>query len=211
MGGAERLDHGRWSRLWRRLDAKGDGLSIFGQLSAAYAEPARAYHTAEHIEDCLTQLDQSQGAAQHPDEVETAIWFHDAVYLPGSPDNEDRSAHLARSTLVESGVPAPLADRIAELILTTRHVVIPTDRDAALLCDIDLSILGTPPDAFAEFECRIRREYAWVPEPVYRSARSEILRGFLGRRAIYQSDGFRSRYEGQARQNLERLVAKLSG
>ena len=194
-----------------RLGANGAGLSIFGQLAAAYAEPARAYHTAEHIEDCLTQLDQSQSVAQHPDEVEAAIWFHDAVYLPGSPDNEDRSAHLARTTLVVSGVPAERADRIAELILATRHVAIPIDAGAALLCDIDLSILGRPPDAFAEFERRIQREYAWVPEPMYRSARSEILRGFLGRRSIYQTDEFRGRYEGQARQNLDRLITQLSG
>lgn len=210
MAEADTLDQGRWTGLWRRLDANGDGLSIFSLLAAAYAEPARAYHTAKHIEDCLAQLDRSRSAAQHPDEVETAIWFHDAVYLPGSPDNEDRSADLARTTLGGSGVPTQLADRVAELILATRHVTIPTEPDAALLCDIDLSILGRTPDAFAEFERRIRREYAWVPEPAYRSARSEILRGFLGRRSIYRTDDFRSRYEGQARQNLERLIAKLS-
>jgi len=205
------LDQGRWTRLWRRLDAKGDGLAIFRQLAAAYAEQARAYHTAEHIHDCLAQLDRSRSAAPHSDELETAIWFHDAVYLPGSSDNEERSADLARTTLAESGAPARLTDHVAELILATRHVAVPSDPDAALLCDIDLSILGRPPDAFAEFERRIRREYAWVPEPVYRSARSEILRGFLGRRSIYQTDDFRGRYEGQARHNLERLIAKLLG
>ncbi len=209
MAEADTLDQVRWTRLWKRLDAAGDGLWIFGQLAAAYAEPARAYHTAEHIEDCLTQLDQSRSAAQHLDHVETAIWFHDAVYLPGSPDNEERSADLARTTLAEYGVPAQLADRIAELILATRHIALARDPDAALLCDIDLSILGTPPERFAEFERRIRREYAWVPEPVYRSARSEILRGFLGRRSIYQTDYFRSRYESQGRTNLEGLIARL--
>ncbi|MGI8818216.1 MAG: N-methyl-D-aspartate receptor NMDAR2C subunit, partial [Gemmatimonadales bacterium] len=61
-------------------------------------------------------------------------------------------------------------------------------------------------EAFAEFEQRIRQEYAWVPEPVYRSARIEILEGFLARRSIYQTEFFRDRYEAQARANLARIL-----
>jgi predicted metal-dependent HD superfamily phosphohydrolase len=94
-------------------------------------------------------------------------------------------------------------------VLATRHLEIPTEPDAALLCDIDLSILGRMPEVFDEFEQRIRREYTWVPETVYRSARGEILAGFLRRRSVYQTDYFRGRYESQARTNLERSLKVL--
>jgi predicted metal-dependent HD superfamily phosphohydrolase len=205
------LDRSRWTGLWNRLGAQGDGLSIFSGLEAAYADPARAYHTADHIRDCLAQFDLSPETAQRPDEVEAAIWFHDAVYLPGSSDNEDQSARLAQTALTDAGAPEEVAHRIAGLVLATKHLAIPTERDAALLCDIDLSILGRPPEVFEEFEQRIRREYVWVPEPVYRGARAEILAGFLRRRSIFQTDYFRDRYEVQARANLELVLKELGG
>lgn len=203
------LDQERWIRLWERLGAEGSGHSIFAHLTAAYSEPGRAYHTAEHIRDCLAQLDSSREAAQRPDEVEAALWFHDTVYLPGGSDNEDRSANLAEAALMACGVTPGVAERIRRLILATRHLTVSTDPDTQLLCDIDLSILGREPAVFDEFERRIRQEYDWVPEPVYRTSRSEILSGFLQRRSIYQTQVFRNRYETQARANLERLTEKL--
>ena len=204
------LDAVRWRGLWSRLGARGDGLHSFTRLVAAYSEPARFYHTAEHIRDCLVRFDPRRSTAQRPDEVEAAIWFHDAVYLPGGSDNEDRSAELARTTLTQSGVALPVAQRIADLVLATRHLSIPTDPDAALLCDIDLSILGRAPAEFDEFERRIRQEYAWVPESVYRSARSEVLGAFLIRGSIYQTSYFRERYEAMARENLTRALKSLA-
>ena len=198
------LDRKRWTELWRRLGARGDGTATFNDLVAAYTDPVRAYHTAEHIRDCLAQFDLSKSAASRPDEIEAAIWFHDAVYQPGSSENEHRSAELARDVLLHSGVPAAVTDRIAGLVLATRHESIPSEPDAALLCDIDLSILGRPPAVFDEFERRIRLEYSRVPEAVYRSARRKIMESFLRRRSIFQTALFRERYEAQARENLER-------
>jgi predicted metal-dependent HD superfamily phosphohydrolase len=203
------LDQERWLRLWGRLGAEGSGHSIFAHLSAAYSEPGRAYHTAEHIRDCIAQLDSARDVAQRPDEVEAALWFHDAVYLPGGSDNEDRSASLAEVALMACEVPLDVTERITELILATRHLTVSDDPDTQLLCDIDLSILGREPAVFDEFERRIRQEYDWVPEPVYRTSRSEILSGFLQRRSIYQTQIFRNRYEAQARANLARLAEKL--
>ena len=206
---ADTLDLGRWTALWTSLGAQGDGLTVFTRLAAAYSEAARAYHTATHIQDCLVQLDLSRTTARRPEELEAAIWFHDAVYQPDRSDNEDRSAEMARSTLQDAGVSSKEVERVAELVLATRHSVIPTEPDAALLCDIDLSILGRSPAVFNRYERQIRREYAWVPDFKYRSTRSEILQRFLQRRSIYQTSLFRSRYEVPARANLTRLLKEL--
>jgi len=203
------LDQQRWLDLWSRLGAQGSGASVFAQLAAAYAEPERAYHTAEHIRDCLAELDLSRDLAQYPDEVEAALWFHDAVYRPGASDNEDQSAELARTALSMGAVPHEVADRTAALVLATRHAGVSSSPDEQLICDIDLSILGREPEIFDAFERRIRREYARVPEPIYRRERSAVLAGFLRRPSIYQTDQFRQRYEASARANLERLIEKL--
>jgi predicted metal-dependent HD superfamily phosphohydrolase len=100
---------------------------------------------------------------------------------------------------------------VADLVLATRHDTLPADPDAQLLCDIDLSILGRDADRSARFEQQIRREYAWVPEPLYRSARAEVLAGFLARPAVYQTEFFRERYERGARSNLTRIIGELRG
>jgi predicted metal-dependent HD superfamily phosphohydrolase len=204
------LDQKRWLGLWSRLGAQGSGISIFTHLANAYAEPSRAYHTAEHILDCLTQLDRHRDVAVKPDEVEAALWFHDAVYLPAATDNEERSARLAQTALLACAVSLEIARRIAEMILATRHLTVSRETDAQLVCDIDLSILGREPEVYQEFERRIRREYSWVPEASYRSARSEVLAGFLRRHSIYQTSQFRDLYELPARKNLERALAQLA-
>jgi predicted metal-dependent HD superfamily phosphohydrolase len=205
------LDQKQWAALWSRLGAQGSGLSIFAHLATSYANPLRSYHTAEHIRDCLAQLDLSRDTARRPDEVETAIWFHDAVYISGGADNEDRSARLAQTALAACAVPLEVCRRVAELVLATRHLTIPHEPDAQLLCDIDLSILGREPAMFDEYERRIRQEYAWVPESVYRSERSDVLAGFLRQRPIYQTEFFHQRYEEAARANLARVLEKLAG
>jgi predicted metal-dependent HD superfamily phosphohydrolase len=204
------VDPGRWTALWHRIGARGDSRSVFDRLVAAYAEPTRAYHTAEHIEDCLALFDGCRVLAERPDEIEAAIWFHDAVYVATRSDNEERSAELARASLGDAGVASDVVERISDLVLETRHVTIPDQPDAALLCDIDLAILGRSREVFDLFEHRIRQEYAWVPEPVYRKARSEILEGFLRRPWIYQTRLFRESYEAAARTNLARVIHALS-
>jgi predicted metal-dependent HD superfamily phosphohydrolase len=204
------LDFPRWTALWSRLGARDSGRGVFEQLSAAYADPSRAYHTAEHVQTCLAEFDASRALARHPDEVEAALWFHDAVYVPGAADNEEQSAGLAQSALRSSGVPADVSQRIAELVRATRHASIPVDSDARLVCDIDLAVLGRPPDEFSEFERQIRREYRGVPEHAYRRSRTEVLTEFLARRLIYQTPYFREVYEARARENLTRLLAELA-
>ncbi len=205
------LDQQRWIELWSRLGAQSNGVAVFNQLASAYDEPARAYHTAQHIRDCLEELDLHRNLALFPDEVEAALWFHDAVYRPASSDNEEQSASLARTALTSGGIPAEPTRRIAQLVLATSHRREPVDPDEQLICDIDLAVLGRAPKSFDEFERQIRREYAWVPQPVYRRERSRVLSEFLSRRSIYQTTAFFERYEEPARANLRRLVKHLGG
>jgi predicted metal-dependent HD superfamily phosphohydrolase len=204
------LEEDRWVRLWSSLKARGSGLPEFKRIQAAYAEPTRSYHTAAHIQDCLALFDGSRDLASDPDSVETAIWFHDAVYVPGAPDNEERSARLAETELTNGAVLPEIVLRVGRLIRATTHHQQPDERDAQLLCDIDLSILGREVAAYDEFERRIRREYAGVPEPVFRRGRSALLESFLARPYIYSTERFRSRYERQARANLARALSRLA-
>jgi predicted metal-dependent HD superfamily phosphohydrolase len=202
-------DRVRWDALWRRLGARGDAAAVHDGLVGRYAEPHRAYHTLGHVAACLAEWDGARGGASDPDAGELALWFHDAVYDPRAGDNEARSADLAAAACREAGVGETFARRVAGLILETRHAGSPETPDGALVADADLAIFGRPPDEFAAYEAGIRREYAWVPVPEYRRGRSDILRRFLDRPAVYATSHFRERYEVQARRNLEGLLARL--
>lgn len=189
----------------------GQNLDTFEKLRAAYAERHRHYHTAEHVAHCLAELDAVRGLAHEPDEVELALWFHDAVYATRSKDNELRSAEWAARFLTDNAVDAGRVRRVHDLIMATTHGAAPSDSDAQLLTDIDLSILGADPETFGRFEKNVRREYWWVPRPLFRQKRAAILQSFLSRSSIYATAHFQQRLESAARRNLGEAVTTLSG
>jgi predicted metal-dependent HD superfamily phosphohydrolase len=199
-----------WRDLWRRIGAHGDAEKYFRRISDAYDETHRAYHNAEHIAECLEELRKVSAArgARH-DEVELALWLHDVVYDPKRSDNEEQSAAVAREICREAKLPDESERRVEDLILVTKHNVVPADGEGRLVIDIDLAILGKPEDRFWRYERDVRREYAFVPEDVFRTKRAEILEAFLRREAIFQLPWFRDRYEEQARQNLAASVTRL--
>jgi predicted metal-dependent HD superfamily phosphohydrolase len=191
--------------MWRQLGGSADP-SLFQQLVACYGEPHRKYHTARHLEECFQKLDEAR--VERPAEIELALWFHDAIYDTRRQDNEQRSADWAHASALQAGVSHGVAERVHALIMTTRHDAVPSGADAELLVDVDLSILGAPPERFDKYEQQIREEYAWVPDFVFRRKRAEILEGFLARPAIFSTAHFRARYERQARENLARSLGK---
>jgi predicted metal-dependent HD superfamily phosphohydrolase len=200
----------RWQRLLRSLGATPE-TETFDRLIAAYAEKHRAYHTARHIDECLSLLDEVPDLAASPAECECALWFRDAIYDPVSQSNEERSAQWASEFLERSGVSAASTARVCQHILATTHEGQPSSRDSALVVDIDLAILGADPARYEEFERDVRKEYQWVPSVLYRRERAAILRSFLDRPRIYHLDSFFSRFEQNARTNLTNAVGRHAG
>jgi predicted metal-dependent HD superfamily phosphohydrolase len=195
-----------WARAWRGIGAVDDGAAVRDSLLAAYAEPQRAYHTLQHLHECLDLLAPVAGAAARPCEVEVALWFHDAIYDVRRSDNEERSADWASAAAAAAGAVPAAVERIRSLVLATKHSVSPGGDDERLLVDIDLAILGAPAERFAEYERQIRAEYACVPQPLFDEKRAAILRSFLARERIFATPLFHSRFEAAARANLTRAV-----
>jgi predicted metal-dependent HD superfamily phosphohydrolase len=199
------------------------------ELIAAYAEPRRHYHTLEHVLDCLQRLDTwaSENVAAGPSEnvatsenvaagpapaapraLALAIWFHDAAYDPRAAGdaNERASAAWAERALRELGEPEALVRRVSALVLATAHgntsdPDLASDPQAALLLDIDLAILGAEPERYQRYAEQVRREYAHVPDAVYRAGRAAVLRGFLARPRIFLT-ARGAQLEAAARRNI---------
>ena len=192
----------RFQELWSRLGASREAGPLLETVLQAYQEPHRVYHGVDHLRDCLAQLDGAPARGAERDLAEAALWFHDIVYVPGAADNESRSADRASAALLAGGVVPAAAREIARLVRLTDHTMAALDPVGALVCDVDLSILGRTPAEFAEYERRIRAEYRHVPDFRYRLGRRRVLTGLLDRQPLYRSAHFRDRYEAQARRNL---------
>lgn len=198
----------RWTSLCDRMDLSVDG-KTYNTLIRAHAEPHRFYHTLDHIAACLRHLDSVRDITERPDEIEMALWFHDAVYAPFSATNEEDSAEWAADWLQACGAEKPVFSRIADLILATKSHKAPEGTDGQFMLDIDLSILGTPSDIYDEFELNIRREYKRVPAFIFRKKRKAILQGFLDRDRLYNTGYFFDKLESNARINLIRTISDL--
>jgi len=203
-----RVNFGRWSAVC--VDA---GIvpseSDYRRVRRAWRGIGRHYHTLAHLDSCLRELDGARELALRPDEVELALWFHDAIYRSWRRDNEARSADLAATLL--RAAPVETVERIRQMILATKHDDPDFSGDTALVVDIDLAILGAPRDAYWRFAQAIRREYWWVPRTRYAAGRSKILERILGRGAIYTHDRFHERYESAARANIAAELQSLQG
>ncbi|MDA2922988.1 N-methyl-D-aspartate receptor NMDAR2C subunit [Patescibacteria group bacterium AH-259-L07] len=200
----------RWVELWQRIGAYGDPLPVYKNLVTRYAEPHRAYHTLSHIVHCLDEFDLVRDIATNPNAIEMAIWYHDVIYNTRRTDNEEKSAAIAQRVVKSARLPKSFGKRVAELIIATKHDILPEHTDKQILVDVDLSILGQSEETFDEYEQQIRKEYdRVVPETVFNEKRSSILKSFLKRPSIYLTSFFREKYEAQAQQNIERSRKRL--
>jgi predicted metal-dependent HD superfamily phosphohydrolase len=200
----------RWLALCVRLGRSDVAPALASMLEDLYQSPPRAYHSLDHIAACLEVFDAHRALAEQPDAVEFALWLHDCIYDPKAKDNEAKSAAVALEMLRELGAADAVQVHIEALIPSTLHTPTPLFGDAALIADIDLSILATSAPAYASYAAAIRREYSFVPDAVYRPGRSAVLRAFLDRPRIFHTDAFERSHELRARANMEAELLHLA-
>ena len=115
-----------WQSLWQSLNLVPPS-NLLAELQAAYAQPQRFYHNQQHLQECLTRLNEVKHLARYPEQIAIALYFHDAIYDPQSHDNEAQSAAWAAHVLKSSGASMALIERIEQWIMATQHHVIHED------------------------------------------------------------------------------------
>jgi predicted metal-dependent HD superfamily phosphohydrolase len=178
-------------------------------LLARWSESHRKHHTVTHLHEMLDAIGELADAGIEFDReaVELAAWFHDAIYEIGREDNEERSAELARELLTSS----PIRDEVARLVLLTKtHAVGDDDINGAVLCDADLSVLGSTAHRYRIYAAAVRDEYATVPDAVFKPARAQVLSSLL-KGPLFHTEIGRSRWEESARRNIADEIRELTG
>lgn len=170
------------------------------ELTRRYTDPNRTYHNLDHIARMLATGGRSLSDAQT-----LAIWFHDAVYEPGSQTNEEDSAALAAEMLA-GRVGGDVVDEVCGIIRDTKTHV-PTRESSKRVIDLDLMGLADPWPAFAETYRAVMAEF--VPnacdEATFIEGNRDVFAGFLARERIFHTDWGR-RFETPARRNLGVIV-----
>ncbi|UUU33004.1 hypothetical protein JIX56_25765 [Streptomyces sp. CA-210063] len=178
-------------------------------LLERWSEPQRKYHTLAHLTAVLDHIDVLEEYADDPDLVRLAAWFHDAVYLPERSENEERSARLAERALAEAGVTEEKVAEVARLVrLTVTHDPADDDPNGQVLCDADLAVLASAPDAYAAYAAAVREEYGFVPDDAFRAGRAAVLRQLLDLPRLFRTPYGQREWEERARENLR---AELDG
>jgi predicted metal-dependent HD superfamily phosphohydrolase len=96
--------------------------------------------------------------------------------------------------------------------------------------DMDLAVLGSPPEQYAQYVKLLQQEYGNIGLPVYRNMRlkvrnshnsihflgqykfkflSQILQTFLTIPHIYSTQTFREKFESIARENIKKEIEEL--
>lgn len=206
----EGLERTRFAALWRRCVACEPPVAneVYARLADLYAEPHRHYHTLTHIRNCLGEFDRAAALMDDPDAVEMALWFHDAIYVPGALDNEWQSAELFRQWSEGCADPA-FRRRVGDLIMVTTHREPPGRRDERFIVDIDLSSFGLPWEAFERDGRRIRAEFPDFADDRYYPDHLRFLMALQDRPTVFRTDFFQQRYEQMACENIGRIIAEL--
>ena len=75
--------------------------------------------------------------------------------------------------------------------------------DTNYFTDADLGILGQNEAEYLAYCKKIRMEYAMYPDELYYPGREKVIRHFLDMDQIFKTEIFRTRFEKQARYNLD--------
>jgi predicted metal-dependent HD superfamily phosphohydrolase len=168
----------------------------------AWSEPHRRYHDLAHLAAVLGLVGELAGAADDPDAVRLAAWYHDVAYDPQRTDNEEVSAARARAGL-RGLVPDARVDEVERLVLLTAgHDPAPDDANGAVLCDADLAVLAGPPDAYAAYASAVREEYGHLSDEEFTAGRIAVLEHLLALPALYRTPEAARLWADRAAANL---------
>jgi len=178
-------------------------LQLWNEIDTTYSQSKRHYHTLSHLEHLVNELCSVKEQIHDWNTILFSVFYHDIIYNPLRRDNEERSVVIMENRLHSIDVPAKMIEACKKQIMCTQTHKPCNDNDSNFFTDADLSILGQDESRYREYTSAIRKEYALYADTLYYPGRKAVLNHFLQLQRIFKTDSFFSKYEQQARQNLQ--------
>ncbi len=185
--------------------------AAWGRIATAYNSRSRHYHNLTHLWALFNELSPIREHLDNYDAILFALFYHDIVYSTHRKDNESRSAIAAARDLELVQVPEETVIYCKQHILATAGHERSENDDTNYFMDADLSILGQSPAVYFNYCTNIRKEYAVIPDFLYKRGRAKVIRHFVQMHAIYKTTHFYNLYESRARENLLNELEELKG
>lgn len=198
-------------RYFKLIEAHSDrGRDLWFEIEDAYSKKSRFYHNLSHLTTMFELRDAYQSALNNPIAIDFAIFYHDLIYNVRKPDNEERSAEIAKIRMSNMSMDPSVIALCQDLILATKQHLQSANNDINYFLDFDLSILGADSETYMQYAANIRKEYDIFPTSLYRPERKKVLKAFLNQNQIFNTREFQDKFEEQARKNINWEIDDLT-
>jgi predicted metal-dependent HD superfamily phosphohydrolase len=185
--------------------------SLWKEIHDHYTESNRHYHTLQHLQNMLHELERVKSEIKDWHCIIVALAYHDVIYSATSGINEQNSADLARKRLKVINFPGQQSERVEILILATKAHSLSKDQDVNFFTDADLSVLGKSWEEYRQYAQNVRKEYSVFPDFLYNPGRKKVLQHFLSMDRVFKTRQFYDLYEAQCKKNLQAELQVLQG
>lgn len=204
-----------WEIVMRDHISDRVNVNLFQNLVNEFIKNDLPYHNGSHTVQVLSLCEMLCGEYDIDKKAQNilriAAIFHDIIYDVHNHDNEERSADYMRRFLSPLNIENDILYETERLIMCTKHnsMCEVNDVRGQILCDADLSILGTSKQCYLDYSIAIRNEYHHIEDNIYKNGRIAVLNNFLSRQSIYQTHIMKRLFEQQAIQNIENEILSL--
>lgn len=165
------------------------------------------YHDFVHVKEVVEAVELIASKYHLSDKemevLRLAAWFHDTGYDKGADNHEQRSCQHARAFLMKYNYPEQDLKKVLDCIMATRWPYNPENLLEEILCDADMSHLGSP--TYWDRCSRVRQELNLTQKRLM-SEREWVdfeLNFILGHH--YYTEAAREMFEEQKKKHIKQL------
>ncbi|KAK7790154.1 hypothetical protein R5R35_002625 [Gryllus longicercus] len=208
--------------VWKEVtsDISGDiADSWWAKIVKQYSDDERVTHDMDYLKETFERFESVKKELECPNAVALALIFLYYDYDPKAMDCTDKNVEHFKEFASDAGIPdeSPLRTKVLHLMeAASTHSTEEHKTDGAFgnedrhyFLDLDIADLGSAPEKYSVYVAKIKKEYAFLPESMYKSLRIKVLESLLQIPNIYATREFREKYENQARRNVEDEVKSL--
>lgn len=187
-----------WNAL--QLSANKTSQLVLDNLIQQYSSPHRFYHNCDHLVHVLELLHQS---SMDEPAAYWATFYHDYIYVAGDRNNEPESGKIAAIQMAALGIESSVIEKTVYLIEATAQHKTKSAEWMNVFLDADMAILGVVHERYNSYRENVRREFAAIPEFLYKQGRKKFLQKCLEENRLFKTEWFFNRFEDQARKNIQ--------